>query len=91
VKYTFCCQHSISALYDGGNKLAEIAAGVFSTTEEKLGLFLKGYAGVKLLSETPDKAPAPINAGQYGLAPDIPLVINGGFSGGGAMAIKGKK
>jgi hypothetical protein len=90
MKFTLLCQHKISALYDEGNKLAEIAAGVFTTTDDKLAKFLKGYPGVSLLSEQAEK-PAPANAGQADQCPEPVVVIHGGFSGGGAAAARIKR
>jgi hypothetical protein len=87
-RFTFLCQNPISAFYqDEGTKLAEIAAGAFSCTDDKLAKFLKGYPGVSLLSEQPEKEPA-FNPGQHGPVPEQPPVINGGLTAGGMSGVR---
>ena len=88
-RFTFLCP-KISAFYGKESNLAEIAAGAFSTVDDQLAQFLKGYPGVSLLSERPEKPAAP-NPGQHDQCPEPVRVINGGFSGGGAMAARAKK
>jgi hypothetical protein len=90
MKYTFFCERPIDAFYLNGTKHACACRGIFNTSDENLGLFLATYPGVSLLSKEEDK-PAAIDAGQYPQCPEPVVVINGGFSGGGAMAIKPKK
>jgi hypothetical protein len=87
VRYTFLCQNSISALYDEGNKLAEVAAGVFSTTDDKLAKFLKAYPGVSVLSEAPEKQ-APHNPGQFGPCPESSPTLHGGLTAGGVSGVR---
>jgi hypothetical protein len=87
-RFTFLCP-KISALYDEGNKLAEIAAGVFTTTSDKLAKFLAAYPGVSVLSQEEEK-PAAFNPGQHDQCPE-PIRVIHGFSGGGAMNARVKK
>ena len=88
-RVTFFCP-KISALYDEGNKLAEISAGVFSCTEEKLVKFLKKYPGVSLLSQEEEKPAAHI-PGQHGPVPEQPPVINGGLTACGMSGVRIKR
>jgi hypothetical protein len=89
-RVTFFCENPIDAFFMNGQKHACIARGVFSTSDEHLAAFLKTYPGVSVLSEEEDR-PAAFNAGQYPQCPEPVVVINGGFSGGGAMAARPKK
>ena len=89
-RVTFFCENPIAAFFMNGQKHACIARGVFSSSDEHLAAFLKTYPGVSVLSEEEEKIAA-FQPGQYGPVPEQPPVLHGGFSGGGAMAIKPKK
>jgi hypothetical protein len=91
MRFTFFCP-KISAFFQKGpyTELAEIAAGVFSTVDDQLATFLKGYPGVTCLREEVERPAAP-NPGQHGPVPEQPPVVNGGFSGGGMAGVRIKK
>ena len=90
-RVTFFWENPIDAFFMNGQKHACIARGVFSTSDEHLAAFLKTYPGVSVLSEEEDKAPAPINAAQYGFVPEQPPVLHDCLSGGGVMNARVKK
>ena len=87
---TFFAEQPIDAMYLNGQKHACIARGIYTTSCPDLASWLKTYPGVSVLSEQEEKI-APIDAGQYPQCPEPVVVINGGFSGGGAMAARPKK
>ena len=88
---TVFCERPIDAFYFGGTKHACIARGIFTTNDENLAAFLKTYPGVSVLSETPDKASAPINAAQYGPAPESSPTLHGGLTAGGMSGVRIKR